>query len=170
MSFGKIIKIYHIGDIMKKVAVVDDELEILGMLERLISREKNVEVRVFSNPLSAIDEAKAGHFDLIFLDIGMSQMTGIEFLKDLRKHNYKTRVVMMTGSPTLDKVLQSHQIGADDFMLKPFKNLKVIIDRVHFFFDNPRKENKMEVNQITQETENTENTENNETAKPEIND
>ena len=48
--------------------------------------------------------------------------------------------------------------------------IKVIIDRVHFFFDNPRKENKMEVNQITQETENTENTENNETAKPEIND
>jgi len=133
------------------------------MLERLVSREKNVEVRVFSNPLSAIVEAKVGHFDLIFLDIGMPQMNGINFLKELRKHNYKTRVIMMTGTPTLDKVLQSHQIGADDFMLKPFKNLKVIIDKVQFFFDNPRKENEIEVNQITQETEN------NETAKPEIN-
>ena len=150
---------------MKKVAVVDDELEILGMLERLISREKNVEVRVFSNPLSAIDEAKAGHFDLIFLDIGMSQMTGIEFLKDLRKHNYKTRVVMMTGSPTLDKVLQSHQIGADDFMLKPFKNLKVIMDRVQFFLGNPRKES-----EITKENTSIQETQNNETTKAEIND
>ena len=150
---------------MKKVAVVDDELEILGMLERLISREKYVEVRVFSNPLSAIDEAKAGHFDLIFLDIGMSQMTGIEFLKDLRKHNYKTRVVMMTGSPTLDKVLQSHQIGADDFMLKPFKNLKVIMDRVQFFLGNPRKES-----EITKENTSIQETQNNETTKAEIND
>ena len=150
---------------MKKVAVVDDELEILGMLERLISREKNVEVRVFSNPLSAIDEAKAGHFDLIFLDIGMPQMTGIEFLKDLRKHNYKTRVVMMTGSPTLDKVLQSHQIGADDFMLKPFKNLKVIMDRVQFFLGNPRKES-----EITKENTSIQETQNNETTKAEIND
>ena len=150
---------------MKKVAVVDDELEILGMLERLISREKNVEVRVFSNPLSAIDEAKTGHFDLIFLDIGMSQMTGIEFLKDLRKHNYKTRVVMMTGSPTLDKVLQSHQIGADDFMLKPFKNLKVIMDRVQFFLGNPRKES-----EITKENTSIQETQNNETTKAEIND
>jgi len=144
---------------MKKIAIIDDELETLGMLERLVNREKNVEVRVFSNPLSAIDEAKTGHFDLIFLDIVMPQMTGIDFLKDLRKHNYKTRVVMMTASPTLDRVLQSHQIGADDFILKPFKNLKIIVDKVQFFLGTPRKESKKE-NQLASE--------NSETAKAEI--
>ena len=147
---------------MKKIAIIDDELETLGMLERLVSREKNVEVRVFSNPLSAIDEAKAGHFNLIFLDIGMPQMDGIDFLKDLRKHNYKTRIIMMTANPTLDKVLRSHQIGADDFILKPFKNLKIIVDKVQFFLGTPRKESEKD-NQLVLE-------ENSETEKAKIND
>jgi DNA-binding response OmpR family regulator len=71
----------------------------------------------------------------------------------------------MTGSPTLDKVLQSHQIGADDFMLKPFKNLKVIMDRVQFFLGNPRKES-----EITKENTSIQETQNNETTKAEIND
>ena len=52
---------------MKKIAIIDDELEILNMLERLIGREKNIEVRVFSNPANAIDEVKSGVFDLVFL-------------------------------------------------------------------------------------------------------
>ena len=66
---------------------------------------------------------------------------------------------MMTASPTLDRVLQSHQIGADDFILKPFKNLKIIVDKVQFFLGTPRKESKKE-NQLASE--------NSETAKAEI--
>jgi len=115
---------------LKKIAIIDDELEILGMLERLVGREKNVEVRVFSNPINAIDEVKSGSFDLIFLDIMMPQMDGLEFLKEIRTKNHKTRVIMMTAHSTLDRVLNSHQNGADDYLIKPFKNMKQVVDKI----------------------------------------
>jgi DNA-binding NtrC family response regulator len=115
---------------MIKVAIIDDELEVLTMLERLISREKNVEVRVFSNPLNAIDEIKAGVFDLIFLDIVMSQIDGLVLLKEIRANTTKTKVIMMTAHSNLNRVLESHQIGANDFLIKPFKNLKDISDKL----------------------------------------
>jgi len=115
---------------MKKVAVIDDELEILNMLERLIGREPNIEVRVFSNPMNAIDEVKNEVFDLVFLDIMMPQMDGLDFLKEVRVNNSKTRIVIMTAHSTLDRVLNSHQNGADDYLLKPFKNLKEISEKL----------------------------------------
>jgi DNA-binding NtrC family response regulator len=115
---------------LKKVAIIDDELEILNMLERLLNREKNIEVRVFSNPENAIEEVKDGVFDLIMLDIMMPQMNGIDFLKAMRGKNHKTKVIMMTAHSTLDRVLNSHQSGADEFILKPFKSLPKILDKV----------------------------------------
>ncbi len=120
---------------MKKVAIVDDELEILNMLERLLGRDKNLEVRVFSNPENAIEEVKNGIFDLVLLDIMMPQMDGMEFLKNVRVKNSKTKVVMMTAHSTLDRVLNSHQIGADDYLLKPFKSLPKILDKINQLLD-----------------------------------
>ena len=115
---------------MVKVAIIDDELEILTMLERLVGREKNVEVRVFSNPLNAVDEIKTGVFDLVFLDIVMSQIDGLTLLKEIKEHSHKTKVIIMTAHSTLDRVLQSHQFGANDFLIKPFKNLKDISEKL----------------------------------------
>jgi len=115
---------------MLKVAIIDDELEVLTMLERLVGREKNVEVRVFSNPLNAVDEIRAGVFDLIFLDIVMSSFDGLQLLKEIREQSHKTKVVMMTAHSTLDRVLASHQLGANDFLIKPFKNLKDISEKL----------------------------------------
>jgi DNA-binding NtrC family response regulator len=115
---------------LKKVAIIDDELEILNMLERLIGREKHVEVRVFSNPENALDEVKDGVFDLVMLDIMMPQMDGIDFLKAVRTKNHKTKVLMMTAHSTLDRVLNSHQSGANDYILKPFKSLPKILEKV----------------------------------------
>lgn len=118
---------------MKKVAIIDDELEILNMLERLLGREKGLEIRVFSNPDNALEEVKSGVFDLVLLDIMMPQMDGIDFLKEVRGNNTKTKVIIMTAHSTLDRVLNSHQYGADDYILKPFKSLAKIMDKVKAF-------------------------------------
>jgi DNA-binding NtrC family response regulator len=115
---------------MKKVAIIDDELEILNVLERLLSREKGLEVRVFSNPENAIEEVKNGIFDVVLLDIMMPQMDGIHFLKEVRKTNTSTKIIIMTAHSTLDRVLESHQGGADDYILKPFKSLAKVLEKV----------------------------------------
>jgi DNA-binding response OmpR family regulator len=118
---------------MKKVAIIDDELEILNMLERLLGREKGLEIRVFSNPENAVEEVKNGVFDVVLLDIMMPQMDGIEFLKEVRSQNHKTKIIMMTAHSTLDRVLASHQSGADDYLLKPFSSLGKVLDKLRAY-------------------------------------
>jgi DNA-binding response OmpR family regulator len=116
---------------MKRIAVVDDELEILSLLERLLSRNRDYDVRVFSNPINALEEVKSGGFDLILLDIMMPKMDGMEFLTEVRKSNKKVKVIMMTAHSTLDRVLNAHKTGADDYILKPFKSLPKILERIN---------------------------------------
>ncbi len=118
---------------MAKIAIVDNELEILSMLERLIGREKGFEVRVFSNPANALEEVKAGTFDIVLLDIMMPQMDGMDFLKTVRMQNKRTKIIMMTAHSTLDRVLNSHQLGANDYLLKPFKSLAKVLEKIKAF-------------------------------------
>ncbi len=118
---------------MAKIAIIDDEPEILSMLERLLGREKGFEVRVFSNPANALEEVKAGTFDIVLLDIMMPQMDGMDFLKVVRTQNTKTKIIMMTAYSTLDRVLNSHKSGANDYLLKPFKSLAKVLEKIKAF-------------------------------------
>jgi DNA-binding response OmpR family regulator len=111
---------------MKRIAVIDDEMEILNLLERFLSRGKKYDVRVYMNPTNALNDIKAGKFDLVLLDIMMPQMDGIETLKRIREENKEVKVVMMTAHSSLDRVLSSHKIGANDYILKPFKGLSEV--------------------------------------------
>ena len=120
---------------MKKIAIIDDELDTLNVLERILGREQDFEVRVFSNPENGLDEVKNGTFDLILLDLVMSQKDGLEFLKEVRTSNTKTKVVIMTAHANLNRVLNSHQYGANDFLLKPFKSVAKIIDQIKRILD-----------------------------------
>lgn len=122
-----------------KIAVIDDELDTLSVLERLLGRESEFEVRVYSNPENGLDEVKGGNFDLVLLDIVMSQMDGIEVLKEIRAVNGKTKIIMISAYATLDRVLKSHQYGADDFILKPFKSVAKIIDKIKAILDVQQK-------------------------------
>jgi DNA-binding response OmpR family regulator len=115
---------------MTKIAIVDDELEILSVLERLLSRNRHYDVRIFSNPINALEEVKSGEFDLVLLDIMMPKMDGMEFLEEVRQVNKTVKIIMMTAHSTLDRVLNAHKIGADDYIVKPFKSLPKILERV----------------------------------------
>ncbi len=114
----------------KKIAIIDDEQDILDVLERFLSRSEKFDIETFSNPLNALNPVKSGVFDLILLDIMMPQMNGIEFLKEIKDSSSNAKIVMMTAYSTQDRMIDCKDIGADDYLTKPFVSLRDVENKV----------------------------------------
>ena len=113
------------------ILVIDDEVEILDMLSRFLSRNPNFSVQTFSNPVSALSSINNNtKYDLVLLDIMMPQMNGLDVLEKLKDMNSDQKVIMMTAYSTLDKVLKSHKIGATNYVMKPFSSLDALEKKV----------------------------------------
>ena len=106
----------------KTIVIIDDENDILAMLEKYLTREGGYKVKTFNNPVTAISSLPK-ETDLILLDIMMPQMNGLDALPKLLEKNPKVKVLMMTAYSTLDKVLNAHRYGANDYIMKPFPSL-----------------------------------------------
>ncbi len=113
-----------------KVAIVDDEQDILEMIEKFLKRGGNFEVTSFTNPLNALSTI-SDRYDVVLLDIMMPQMNGLDVLKELRAKYPKLKVIMMTAYSTLDKVLNSHREGAIHYVMKPFFSMKSLEEKIY---------------------------------------
>jgi len=113
-----------------KVAIVDDEQDILEMIEKFLKRGGNFEVTSFTNPLNALSTI-SDRYDVVLLDIMMPQMNGLDVLKELRTKYPKLKAIMMTAYSTLDKVLNSHREGAIHYVMKPFFSMKSLEEKIN---------------------------------------
>ena len=113
---------------MKRIAIVDDEDDILRVLERFLGRK--FEVVGYNNPVIALQEIKSGNFDLVLSDIMMPQMDGLTMLKNLREANCNVKVIMMTAFDTLERALEAHSYGAKNYIKKPFKSLEDVEEKI----------------------------------------
>lgn len=113
-----------------RLMIVDDEKEIGMMLERALIRSGDIKVTYFDNPLNALSRFKKGEYDGVLLDIMMPQKDGISVLESIKEKDPECVVIMMTAYSTLDKVLQSHKVGADHYLLKPFDSLANVEKKV----------------------------------------
>ncbi|MEA3498237.1 MAG: response regulator [Campylobacterota bacterium] len=112
-----------------KIAVVDDENEILETISTYLEKYGNYDVITFANPLKALDTIDIS-YDLVLLDIMMPQMNGLEVLERLIAINPNQKVVMMTAYSTLDKVLKAHKEGATHYFMKPFESMKALENKI----------------------------------------
>jgi DNA-binding NtrC family response regulator len=113
---------------MYNIAIVDDELDILKLLERFLQRDFNV--TIFSNPVNAYNEIVQSKFDLVLCDIMMPQMDGIELLQQVRAKDNHTKFIMMTAFDTIDRALAAHRYGATNYIKKPFESLEAVKEKV----------------------------------------
>jgi len=114
----------------KKIAIIDDEQEILDVLSRFLARSKKFDITTFSNPKLALDSIKSTSYDLILVDIMMPQMNGLDLLKEIKNSNPDIKVIMMTAYLTLDKVIELKNIGAEDYITKPFASLREVENKI----------------------------------------
>ncbi|MGM9924595.1 MAG: response regulator [Bacillus sp. (in: firmicutes)] len=109
----------------KKVLVVDDESSILTLLKYNLE-QAGFEVITAADGEEAIEAAERGNPDLIVLDLMLPKLDGIEVCKILRQRKMNVPILMLTAKDDeLDKIL-GLELGADDYMTKPFSPREVI--------------------------------------------
>ena len=117
---------------MRKVLVVEDEKEISDLLEIHLT-DLNCQVTKANDGKVGLDLAINEQFDLIVLDIMLPSLDGIEICKEVRKREIYIPIMMLTAkSEEFDKVL-GLEIGADDYLTKPF-SIREFIARVKAIF------------------------------------
>lgn len=117
---------------MKKVLVVEDDISISELLE-IHLRDMDLEVEITGDGIDGQNKALNGNFDLIVLDIMLPNINGFDICKEIRKSELYTPVLMLTSkSEEIDKVL-GLEIGADDYLTKPF-SIREFIARIKAIF------------------------------------
>lgn len=118
-----------------KILVVDDEIDVGNEIARVISKTGEYEVETACSGDEAIEKLKANDYDVILMDIRMPVKNGIETLKELKtlKKNFET--IMVTALDDAKTAWEVSQVGAFDYITKPFKNddllfrLKLAVER-----------------------------------------
>jgi DNA-binding NtrC family response regulator len=122
---------------MTHITIIDDETQITGMLQKALSKNTAFSVTTFNNPITALEKLPSAKPDVVLLDIMMPQMDGIEVLANIKKISPATKVIMMTAYSTLDKVLNSHKLGAESYILKPFESLSDVAQKITNLMNTP---------------------------------
>jgi CheY-like chemotaxis protein len=112
-----------------KILIVDDEQEIVVALEEFL-RLEGYEVYSTTSSLEALEMIKKQKYHIVLADIKMPKMDGIEFLIQVKQYDALTQVIMMTGYSTMDKTMRCLEAGANDYILKPFKDLSQVADMI----------------------------------------
>ncbi|HKW82262.1 MAG TPA: response regulator transcription factor [Burkholderiaceae bacterium] len=108
----------------RRVLVVEDDPDI-GRLVTLQLAELDCESRLIGDGVTALAEAEAGRYDLVILDVMLPRMDGLQICRRLRASETHTPILMLTAkSSELDRVL-GLELGADDYLTKPFSMLEL---------------------------------------------
>jgi len=102
-----------------RLLVVDDEPVICQACRRVFTRQ-GFAVEESTDAQEGLARATEGNFSAILLDIKMPGMDGIQFLQELRKTQPDVPVMIMTGYPSIPNAASAVQLGASDYITKPF--------------------------------------------------
>ncbi|GAB5416108.1 MAG: sigma-54 dependent transcriptional regulator [Crocinitomicaceae bacterium] len=111
---------------MSKILVVDDERAIRRALREILEFEE-FEVDEAENGKQGLDKAKAEQYDVIFCDIKMPEMDGMEVLDGLLKAKVDAPVIMISGHGNIETAVQAIKKGAFDFIEKPLDLNRILV-------------------------------------------
>jgi DNA-binding NtrC family response regulator len=111
---------------MPKILIIDDEAAIRGALKEILEYE-SFEVAEAEDGLAGLKAAEKENYDLIFCDIKMPKMDGLEVLEKLKEKGIESPVVIITGHGTVDTAVDALKKGAYDFIQKPLDLNRVLV-------------------------------------------
>jgi len=103
----------------QRVLVIDDEAAIGAGIKRCLVPAGH-EVDAFDRSAHGLTAAINGHYDVIFLDLMMPDMGGLEVLRRIREAAVSSEVVIITGHSTVETAVEAMKLGAADYLAKPF--------------------------------------------------
>ena len=111
---------------MTKILVIDDERSIRNSLKDILQYEGH-EVVLAENGMEGLVSVKSEKPDIVFCDIKMPKMEGIEVLERIKEFSADTPVIMISGHGTIDTAIEAIRKGAYDFIEKPLDLNRILI-------------------------------------------
>ncbi|MBT5934369.1 response regulator transcription factor [Sulfurimonas sp.] len=109
---------------MNLLLVEDDEL-LAGHIAKLLSKEK-YKCDVASNSAQARELYDNNSYQLILMDWNLPDGTGLDLIKEIREYNDNVSVLMLSGRESVDERVQALDVGADDYLCKPYSNIELL--------------------------------------------
>jgi DNA-binding response OmpR family regulator len=108
-----------------RVLVVEDDEEIAQVLQRSL-RMEGYEVKLAGDGVRGLEEAHAFLPDLIVLDLGLPRLDGVDVAKRLREDGDEVPILMLTARDALESRVEGLDVGADDYLVKPFERQELL--------------------------------------------
>lgn len=125
---------------MIKILLVEDDLSLSNSVFDFLDDFADV-MQVFDGE-EGLYEAESGVYDLILLDLMLPEKNGFQVLKELREKGIATPILIMTAKESLDDKGHGFELGADDYLTKPFyleelkMRIQALLKRAGKFNDN----------------------------------
>ena len=107
------------------ILVVDDD-QFANTLVQFVLNKEGYDVETIDNPRGALQMIKKRVPDLLIIDVMMPYLNGFEFARHLRKERYEIPMIFMTAQDAIESKIQGFNIGADDYICKPFNHQELV--------------------------------------------
>lgn len=111
---------------MKKILIIEDDPELNRNLKEALTAE-HMHVETVYDGLLAEKILRKSDFDCILLDINLPGKNGFDLAKEFRAHNTSTPILMISAFSELEDKVQGYEMGADDYITKPFYIRELIL-------------------------------------------
>jgi DNA-binding response OmpR family regulator len=110
-----------------RTVVVDDDTAIVKLITRILDKKFGdiLSVTGYTEVETVLGLAKANQVDLCITDLDMPRVNGLKCLKQLKKANSLTQVIILTAHPLENAIRSAFALGADDYLLKP-----IVVDQL----------------------------------------
>ncbi|HKZ46138.1 MAG TPA: response regulator [Thermodesulfobacteriota bacterium] len=117
----------------EKILIVDDDIDLLNLMDFNLTRKGYITSSLLDG-LDAIKKIEDFKPDCVVLDLMLPNMDGWEICRYIREHEMDIKVIMLTAKAMPEDRLKGLEIGADDYITKPFdvRELMIRVDRLLF--------------------------------------
>jgi DNA-binding NtrC family response regulator len=114
-----------------RIMVVDDEENLCKFMKIMLSKE-GYEVQTAPSGHSALESLQQKAVDLVFTDLMMPEMSGLEFIQQLHQFQPRTECIVMTAYASVDSAIEALKLGAADYITKPFNldEVKITVQQI----------------------------------------
>lgn len=117
-----------------RILIVEDEFNLADAIANRLKMEKySVDIAVSGD--EGLFNALSGIYDLVILDVMLPKKNGFEILKEIKKENIESKVIMLTAKTDIDSKLEGFEMGANDYITKPF-HMEELVARVNLQLRN----------------------------------
>ncbi|MFC5863204.1 response regulator transcription factor [Acidicapsa dinghuensis] len=110
------------------VCMVEDDIRLAELVQQVLEENRHVVVHLESGE-EAASYIAAHRFDAVLLDLMLPNVSGLTVLKEVRRANCQTPVIILSARDTVPEMVRALDIGADDYLTKPF-HLDILLARL----------------------------------------